>query len=365
MPFLSDRFHEQNGSAPAPPTTTNRTGTFDAAAAVRAVEDRVRGQPDAIEALHRALVVAQAGFGDRERPLASLLLVGPTGVGKTEVVRRLAATLRSGPDDLCRVDMGQLAQEHYAAAISGSPPGYAGSREESTVLDRSRIEGTPLTPGIVLFDEVEKAHSVVLRALLAALDRGVLQPANGGRPFSFRNTLVFLTSNLGSGTVARQRSAAWRRALDRTASVPGVRAAAGNAVRALARRDSGAVDRAVRDFFDPEFLNRLDEVVHFAEITADVAREIVELRLGDVAERLARRDVSLEVDPDVVDHLARTGLDPAHGARSLSRLVHREVVAPAAVALVHARGTSDAPPALRVRLDRNGHPAVTVAAARP
>lgn len=358
MPFLSDRFHDQNGSVAAPPATTNRTGSFDAAAAVRAVADRVRGQPAAIEALHRALVVAQAGFGDRERPLASLLLVGPTGVGKTEVVRRLAAALRSGPDDLCRVDMGQLAQEHYAAALSGSPPGYAGSREESTVLDRSRIEGTPLTPGIVLFDEVEKAHSVVLRALLAALDRGVLQPANGGRPFSFRNTLVFLTSNLGSTAVARQRSAYWRRVLDQGVSVPGVGSAAGPAVKALARRDSGAVGRAVRDFFNPEFLNRLDEVVHFTEISTDVAREIVELHLSDVAERLARRDVRFQVDPDVVDHLARTGLDPTYGARSLSRLVHREVVAPAALALVAARSTSDAPPALRLHINWSGHPAV-------
>lgn len=359
MPYLSDRFHDQNGSAVASTATTNRTGSFDAASAVRAVADRVRGQPAAIEALHRALVVAQAGVGDQQRPLASLLLVGPTGVGKTEVVRQLAAALRSGPDDMCRVDMGQLAQEHYAASLSGSPPGYAGSREESTVLDRSRVEGTPFTPGIVLFDEVEKAHSVVLRALLAALDRGVLQPANGGRPYSFRNTLVFLTSNLGSASVAKQRSAPWRRMLDRSASLPGIGAAAAPAVQALARRDSGAVDRAVRDFFDPEFLNRLDDVVHFGEISPGIAREIVDLQLSDVAARLARRDVSLQVDPDAADHLARAGLDPTYGARSLNRLVHREVVAPAALALVSARSASDTPPTLRLHIDEDGQPAVS------
>lgn len=359
MPYLSDRFHDQNANRNADqntnaatgaiPTGLNRTGTFDAAAAAARIGRRVLGQSTALAAVERALVIAQAGFHDRERPLASLLLVGPTGVGKTEVVRRLAAELRGGPDDLCRIDMGQLGQEHYAASLAGAPPGYAGSRESSSLFDRATIEGTPLTPGIVLFDEVEKAHPVVLRALLGVLDYGRLTLANGEQTISFRNAFVFLTSNLGSSEVARRRSTTWRRALDSTHRTPGLGAAARRAAGLLGRRDTGAVQREVRRFFEPEFLNRLDEIIVFREISPDTASAIVRLRLEEMTALLGRRGVALEVGTGVVDTIVDRGFDPVNGARGLGRAIRRHVLVPVAEALVtHRAAGSDE---LRVRID--------------
>jgi ATP-dependent Clp protease ATP-binding subunit ClpA len=191
----------------------------------------------------------------------------------------------------------------------------------------------------VLFDEVEKAHPVVLRALLGVLDRGLLTLANGERTISFRNAFVFLTSNLGSREVARRRSVTWRRLVDTAGRAPGLGRPAGHVVSRLGHRDAGAVDRAVRGFFDPEFLNRLDSVVHCGEISPEVAAAIVELRLADVAARLARRGLELRVGAEVVPAVVRAGFDPVHGARGLGRAVREQVVAPAAQALVAHRAT--------------------------
>jgi ATP-dependent Clp protease ATP-binding subunit ClpA len=339
VPYLNDRVddHRQQIAAASERGGVNRTGSFDAALIAAGIGRRVLGQSDALAAVERALLITQAGFHDRDRPLASLLLVGPTGVGKTELVRRLAAELRGGPDDICRVDMGQLAQEHYAASLAGAPPGYAGSREGSSVFDRSKIEGTPLTPGIVLFDEVEKAHPVVLRALLGILDYGQLTLANGEKSISFRNAFVFLTSNLGSAAVARRRSAPWRRTLDALHLRPVLGAAAHRAARWLTRRDAHTVDREVRKFFEPEFLNRLDEIIQLKEITPDTAADIVRLRLADVSSLLGRRGVEIEVGGGAVDRLVSIGFDPVNGARSLTRVIRQHVLVPVAQALIAHR----------------------------
>ncbi|EOD64490.1 AAA family ATPase, partial [Amycolatopsis vancoresmycina] len=198
---------------------------FDPAEALAAVLDRPADAEPAVAAAVRALSLAAVGATDPDRPLATLLLVGPTGVGKTELVRRVAAELRTGPDDLCRVDMNALAQEHYAASFTGAPPGYAGSKEAYSLFDRTTVEGDPYRPGIVLFDEVEKAHPTVLRALLHVLDSGTLRLASGQQTISFRNSLVFLTSNLGSAELARRRRSPWRRVFGARAGARGDRAA--------------------------------------------------------------------------------------------------------------------------------------------
>lgn len=221
--------------------------------------------------------------------------------------------------------MNSLAQEHYAASFNGAPPGYAGSKEAFTVFDRSTVEGDPYTPGIVLFDEVEKAHPTVLRALLGVLDNGILRLANGQEKISFRNSFVFLTSNLGSKELARRRGSRWRTLLDR-----------GHTRRTV-------VDKALQSFFDPEFLNRIDETVIFDELDRTTVEQVARLETDLLRTRLRRRGVDLQVDDSAVHLLADQGFDPVYGARGLRRTLRTHLAAPVAAEIMRVRPTGTAP----------------------
>lgn len=326
MPYLTDMFHDQNRTwvkvaepADAPADEGDPTMLSHRLNAC------IVGQRPAIDAVVRAVSLARVGAHDPTRPLANILLVGPTGVGKTELVRRVAAELRSGPDDMCRIDMNTLAQEHYAASFSGAPPGYAGSKESFTLFDRSRIEGDPYTPGIVLFDEVEKADTTVLRALLQILDHGELRLANGQQTISFRNSYVFLTSNLGSREVARRRRAPWARLARRAGWGP---------------RSEGSrvvVRNAVERFFDPEFFNRLDDTVVLNEFDDRTAEELTRREIEIVTRRLARRAIAVDIGSDVVALVCARGFDPVYGARGLRRTIRNLVTEPIAAAVLEHR----------------------------
>ncbi|AXK37675.1 ATP-dependent Clp protease ATP-binding subunit [Streptomyces armeniacus] len=329
-------------------------GGFDPERLSGRLRSRVLGQEPAVAAVVRAVVLATAGATDPQRPLANLLLVGPTGVGKTELVRQVAAELRSGPDDLCRVDMNSLAQEHYAASFTGAPPGYAGSKEAFTVFDRTTVEGDPYRPGIVLFDEVEKAHPTVLRALLHVLDNGTLRLANGQQTISFRNSFVFLTSNLGSAELARRRDARWRRAADRLGARSGALTA-----RLAAKGNKDVLTAALRGFFDTEFLNRIDETAVFTELDTATAERIAALEIELLRQRLSRRSVRLDADASVTALLAERGFDPVYGARGLRRTVRTVLAAPVADAVLRVRPSGGEPVHLRVRAGADGEMRVT------
>ncbi|OBC09138.1 AAA family ATPase [Mycobacterium sp. 852013-50091_SCH5140682] len=324
MPFLTDMYHEQNRNSAQvadEPAGAEAADGFDPKALSRRLNAAILGQAHAVDAVVRAVSIAHVGVADPGRPLSSVLLVGPTGVGKTELVRQVAAALRTGPDDLCRIDMSALAQEHYAASLSGAPPGYAGSKESFTLFDKAKIEGGPYMPGIVLFDEVEKADASVLRALLHVLDTGELRLANGQQKISFRNSYIFLTSNLGSLEVAvRQRDKRKRRWWP----ARGVKS------------HQAVVREAVEEFFDPEFFNRIDETVVFDAFDDTTAERVTRKEIGDLVRRLKARDVDLDVDDSVVDFVQRRGFDPVYGARGLRRTIRTELTEPVAWAVLTA-----------------------------
>jgi ATP-dependent Clp protease ATP-binding subunit ClpA len=290
---------------------------------------RIKGQPDAVDAVVRAVTIAESGLADPTRPLGCLLFVGSTGVGKTEMVRQLAAGVRSGPDDFCRVDMSALSQEHYAASFSGAPPGYSGSKEALSIFDRDKIEGDAFGPGIVLFDEIEKAHPTVVRSLLHVLDNGVMRMATGAESIDFRKCLIIMTSNLGGREL---RVGARLRPLQRWNR---------------AGRKS-VVMSAVEEFFDPEFFNRIDEIVEFRPLSADSARAVVDLQLDDLRARSARRHIHLVVSESVVEALVREGFDENYGARAFARTIRKELLPLVAEALQSLHPTRSNPVTLQI-----------------
>lgn len=374
MPFLNEMINAQNtgrnddavaedqvtiapGAAKPAQKGSPLPGSFDSGSFAARLGRRIIGQDKAIESVTRAVNIASIGATDSFRPLANILLVGPTGVGKTELVRQVASVLRSGPDDLCRVDMNALAQEHYAASLSGAPPGYAGSKENFSLFDRSKIEGDPYTPGIVLFDEVEKAHPTVIRTLLQIMDNGILRLASGQETISFRNCYLFMTSNLGSTEVARRRSGR-RRAI--AGAVQNRLPVLGPTVAPLiaGESDEELFQASVKDFFDVELLNRIDETVTFSGLDEETARRITLIELGILEARMRRKSIEIIVDDGVVPHLVQRGFDPVFGARSLRRVIRTEVSAAVASCILDARLRSRQPSRVHVRRTAAGISAV-------
>lgn len=317
--YLAAKHHDLDGS------TGFRLGDLRSAAALESsLRSAILGQDHAIDAVVRALTIAAAGIGDPQRPIASLLLVGPTGVGKTELARQVALAVRGDADNLCRIDMNSLAQEHYAASLSGAPPGYAGSKEQFTLFDRDIVEGSVSRPGIVLFDEIEKAHTTVLRALLQILDTGRLRLASGTTTIDFRNAIVLLTSNLGSREV-HDLARPWHRK-----SAGALLSAGTDYLLRRSRSETEIVLDAVRGFLDPELFNRFDEVIVFASIDRDIGRTIVDREVDALVGDLAARGVQCTVSDEVRAHLTDTGFDARYGARELRRVLRRELLGPVA-----------------------------------
>jgi ATP-dependent Clp protease ATP-binding subunit ClpB len=262
---------------------------------------RVIGQDEAIIAVSNAIRRARAGLQDPNRPLGSFLFLGPTGVGKTELTRALAEFLFDDESAMVRIDMSEYMEKHSVARLIGAPPGYVGYDEGGSLTEAVRRRPYQ----VILFDEVEKAHPDVFNVLLQVLDDGRLTDGQG-RTVDFRNTLIVLTSNLGSEALA---------SLPERADVS-------------AARD--AVMAAVRAAFRPEFLNRLDEILLFRRLSRDDMKGIVAIQLERLRKLLADRKITLEVDAAASAWLANTGYDPVYGARPLKRVIQRELQNPLA-----------------------------------
>ncbi len=315
---------------------------FDVAAIMRSVRGEILGQEAAVDALERMLHIVRADIADPRRPLHTALFLGPTGVGKTELVRALARALHGDADAFCRVDMNTLSQEHYAAALTGAPPGYVGSKEGTTILNQELIEGSLGKPGIVLFDELEKASDEVVQALLNVFDNGMLTVASGERTYSFRNALVFMTSNLGARRLQNfeeRRLRLPRRLLPMTPA------------RQREKRDQ-LMERELLRRFTPEFVNRIDTITVFNWMQGVVVERLVDLETARLNRRLRRHNVELRLQSEVRHRIATEGFDRKFGARSLRRAMRHRIEAPLAhYLLTEFRPGADAVQVVEARLD--------------
>jgi ATP-dependent Clp protease ATP-binding subunit ClpC len=271
---------------------------------------RVIGQHDAVAAVSKAVRRNRTGMGDANRPVGSFLFLGPTGVGKTELAKALAGSLFADDTSVIRFDMSEFGERHTVSRLVGAPPGYVGFDEAGQLTER--VRRNPYS--IVLFDEIEKAHPDVFNLLLQVLDDGRLTDGQG-RTIDFRNTVVVMTSNLGSEFLA-SRSGAMGFVAGGADDPTGF-----GSEEALRARVMGKLREAMR----PEFLNRIDEIVLFRKLDQAQLQEIVGLMLGRTSERLAARGASLETTPAALALLAELGYEPEYGARPLRRLIQREV----------------------------------------
>jgi ATP-dependent Clp protease ATP-binding subunit ClpB len=270
------------------------------------LHQRVVGQDEAVQAVADAVLRARSGIKDPNRPIGSFLFLGPTGVGKTELARALAVTLFDDEANLIRIDMSEYMEKHTVARLIGAPPGYIGYEEGGQLTEAVRRR--PFS--VILFDEIEKAHHDVFNVLLQVLDDGRLTDSQG-RTVDFKNTVLIMTSNIGSPQIleAQQRRASY----DEVCSL---------------------VMAELREYFRPEFLNRVDETVVFHPLETEQLTKIVEIQLERLRARLTERRISLSVTPAALRYLGERGYDPVYGARPLKRLIQQEIETPMARQLV-------------------------------
>ncbi len=263
------------------------------------LRQRLIGQHEAVQAVADAVIRTRSGLKDPHRPIGSFIFLGPTGVGKTELARALAEFLFDDEANMVRLDMSEYMEKHTVARLIGAPPGYVGYDEGGQLTEAVRRKPY----AVILFDEIEKAHPDVFNALLQILDDGRLTDGHG-RTVDFKNSVIIMTSNVGSQLILGYRG--------------------GDATEAYARMKRDALD-ALRNEFRPEFLNRVDEIVVFHSLNRDHLKQIVEIQLAHLRERLAERHITLELTESAKEYFAQTGYDPTYGARPLKRLLQKEI----------------------------------------
>jgi ATP-dependent Clp protease ATP-binding subunit ClpB len=275
------------------------------------LHQRVVGQDEAIAAVANAVRRARAGLQDPNRPLGSFIFLGPTGVGKTELARSLAAFLFDDEHAMIRIDMSEYQEKHTVSRLIGAPPGYVGYEEAGQLTEAVRRRPY----AVVLFDEIEKAHADVLNVMLQLLDDGRLTDGKG-RTVDFKNAVVIMTSNVGSHFIAER------------------------ALRGETDLDEGTrreLTEALRQHFKPEFLNRIDDVIFFHALRREDIRQIVDIQLEAVLRRLADRKLTLVLSDRARDLLVDEGYDPVYGARPLKRTLQRRLLDPLALAVLEGR----------------------------
>jgi ATP-dependent Clp protease ATP-binding subunit ClpB len=274
------------------------------------LHQRVIGQDEAVDRVADAVLRARAGIKDPRRPIGSFIFLGPTGVGKTELARTLAAALFDTEESMVRIDMSEYMEKYAVSRLIGAPPGYIGYEEGGQLTEAVRRK--PYS--VMLLDEIEKAHQDVFNVLLQILEDGRLTDSHG-RTVDFKNTIVIMTSNIGSPHL-----------LDGIDTEGHIR-------EDIRRRIMGEL----RESFRPEFLNRVDEVVLFKPLTLEEITKIVELQLDALRSRLGEHDLRLEITGEAETVIAEAGFDPVYGARPLKRFIQRHVETPIARNIIGGR----------------------------
>jgi ATP-dependent Clp protease ATP-binding subunit ClpB len=287
------------------------------------LHDRVIGQDEAISAVANALRRSRAGLQDPNRPIGSFLFLGPTGVGKTELARALAEFMFDDEQAMVRLDMSEYMEKHTVARLVGAPPGYVGYEEGGQLTEAVRRR--PYS--VVLLDEMEKAHPDVFNVLLQVMDDGRLTDGQG-RTVDFRNTVLIMTSNVGSQFI-----------VDTAAQAE----AAGKSVDEAEEKVRQLVEGALRETFKPEFLNRIDDTVIFQRLTKDQLGEIVEIQVEQLVGRVREHGINVELTDEAKALLGDLGFDPTYGARPLKRVIQKRLVDKLALAILEGEfGEGDA-----------------------
>jgi len=298
--------------------------------------ERIIGQSEAITAVSDAIRRARSGLKDPKRPIGSFIFIGPSGVGKTELAKALAEFMFDDEDALVRIDMSEYREQHTASRLFGAPPGYVGYEEGGQLTEAVRRR--PYR--VVLFDEIEKAHPEVWNSLLQILDDGRLTDGQG-RVVNFRNTVLIMTSNLGTEFVRKAGSLGFLQPGDSDED----------------REAHKKIEKALKDTFRPEFLNRIDEIITFSQLSVEEMSEIVDLQMQDIRERLEDQGIKVVINKQTRKWLAEQGYDPAFGARPLKRALQKFIESPLSVKILKGEFTAGD----TVQVDVNDEDEVTFA----
>lgn len=273
------------------------------------LRNRVIGQDGAIEKISNIVRLNRVGISDPNKPIGSFIFLGPTGVGKTELTKALAEFMFDDEKALIRVDMSEYMERHSVSKLVGSPPGYVGYDESGSLTEAVRHR--PYS--VILFDEIEKAHPEIFNILLQVLDEGRLTDGKG-RVVNFKNTIIILTSNIGSQFIEKMETLGFTN----------------NTKKEEYEQTKDKVLESLKDYFRPEFLNRLDDVLVFDTLSMENIRKIVDLRINIITKRLLGKGILLDIDEKVLDYIAKEGYDPHYGARPISRLIQDKILNPIA-----------------------------------
>jgi ATP-dependent Clp protease ATP-binding subunit ClpC len=281
------------------------------------LKEKLVGQDQAVDAMVRAIHRNRAGLKDPDKPIGTFIFLGPTGVGKTHLAKLLATYMFDSPDSLVRIDMSEYMEKFAVSRLIGAPPGYVGYDEGGQLTERIRRKPY----AVVLLDEIEKAHPDIFNLLLQVFDEGRLTDSNG-RHVDFRNTILIMTSNIGS------------RELKDFGSGVGFATLATGAADTGEERRKAIIEKALGKTFNPEFLNRVDEQVVFNALDKDHIFQIIEIELAELYERIELAGFSLDISKEAKDFVAGKGFDPQYGARPLKRAIQRYLEDPLSEAII-------------------------------